>query len=264
MEGIGEGYALDRYTFAYAPSAQALYHAREAAGRPADSLLAVENPDGTLAFPEYEVRSVRKHFEESQTIFLPREKATKAAVLNAMQRAAVLHFSTHGSAGWDEANRAALTLADGRLFLSELSSLHLQAARYAILSACETGVPALKNLDEVESLPSGLMQSGVPGVVGSLWSVDDLSTAMLIARFYDLWKTESLPPAQALRQAQIWLRDSNTAEKKRLFKHFISQTATRMSEHSAKAFYERIAWDDPDASVFQHPFYWAAFSFTGI
>jgi CHAT domain-containing protein len=48
-------------------------------------------------------------------------------------------------------------------------------------------------------------------VAGSLWSVPDLSTALLVRKFYrNLRAGDS--PAQALRQAQRWLRDSTWAE----------------------------------------------------
>lgn len=54
----------------------------------------------------------------------------------------------------------------------------------------------------------------MPAVVGSLWSVNDLSTALLMHRFYELYLKgdpdaglEPQPPARALRLAQAWLRD---------------------------------------------------------
>ncbi len=262
----GEGeitYALDHYTFTYAPSAQALYHASAAAQRPPDSLLAVDNPDGSLVFTEAEVREVLHHRWQNP-IHLQGAAATKAAVLDALPRAAVLHFSTHGAAGWGEAGQSRLRLTDGDLTLREIYALQLPHARLGVLSACETGVPGTKLPDEVESLPSGLMQSGVPGVVGSLWSVNDLSTALLMARFYDLWREGDLPPAEALRQAQIWMRDSAAAEMRDQFKAAAGLTAQRMSEHSAAAFYARINWEDDDARPFAHPFHWAAFSYTGL
>jgi CHAT domain-containing protein len=100
--------------------------------------------------------------------------------------------------------------------------------------------------------------------VGSLWSVSDMSTSMLMARFYSLWRGDELSPQEALRQAQIWLRDSTTTEKKALFDRFMERQVTRMSADTAQAFYQHIAWDDPDASVFASPFFWAAFTYTGI
>ncbi len=91
--GEPETHALDHYAFTYAPSAQALYHAREAAGRPADTLLAVENPRGDLVFTPDEVQAVRAHFGK-RVRHLPGQQATREAVrgwYSASQCAALFH-----------------------------------------------------------------------------------------------------------------------------------------------------------------------------
>jgi CHAT domain-containing protein len=63
--------------------------------------------------------------------------------------------------------------------------------------------PELKSPDEIISLPTSLMVAGIPTVIGSLWSVDDVSTAILMARFYEeLWRGERQEPLQALLAAQ--------------------------------------------------------------
>jgi CHAT domain-containing protein/tetratricopeptide (TPR) repeat protein/DNA-directed RNA polymerase subunit RPC12/RpoP len=257
--GKDHRYALDEFTFTYVPSAQALYYAHLAADRPAESLLAVDNPDGSLHYTESEVEAVLEHFPGKSTHLLNGE-ARKDAVRQVIGAANVLHFSTHGIAGWSKAETARLKLADGDLTMTELFDLHLESARLAVLSACETGIPGTELPDEVVSLPSAWMQAGVPGVVGSLWSVDDMSTAILMGRFYDLWCDKGLPAPKALRQAQIWLRDSTIEDMKRTFKE---SAAVPMSRKSAKAFYASIGWEDPGVR-FAHPFYWAAFDYSGL
>ena len=262
---VGRRYALDDCTFTFAPSAQVLYHARLGADRPADTLLAVENPDGTLKFTEPEVRSVLSHFP-GISIHLLRDQATKKQVVQAVGSSSVLHFSGHGLAGWLEAESSGIKLADGYLTLMEIFDLNLDQARLAVLSACETGVPGTKLPDEAVSLPSAWMQAGVPGVVGSLWSVNDMSTAMLMAKFYDLWLDEHLSPPHALRQAQIWLRDSTVEDLLLQFKDCMQSGSVRMSAEAAKFFYknDRIAWGDPNDRPFKDPFWWAAFAYTGL
>jgi CHAT domain-containing protein len=44
-------------------------------------------------------------------------------------------------------------------------------------------------------------------VVGSLWPVQDRTTAKLMSRFYKAMWQGGLPPAAALREAQRWLRN---------------------------------------------------------
>lgn len=61
----------------------------------------------------------------------------------------------------------------------------------------------------------------------------------IAAPCYDLWRTDHLPPDQALRQAQIWLRDSTVKE---------------------IAAYGGFFTDKPSDRPYAHPFHWAAFS----
>jgi tetratricopeptide (TPR) repeat protein len=252
-------YALDHYTFAYVPSAQALYHARAAAARPADSLLAVDNPDGRLTFSTMEIAEALRHFPASRR--LAGKEATLQAVRQALPAYAVLHFSTHGWAGWGESEVSGLKLADGNLYLRDLFDLRLERARLGILSACESGLPGTELLEEVVSLPAVMMQAGVPGVLGSLWAVNDLSTAMLIARFYENWRERGLDLPQALREAQRWLRDLFHDESKlsELEAQLPESIANRFAAEQADAFFKIAALRD-----LSHPHYWAAFVFYGV
>jgi CHAT domain-containing protein/TPR repeat protein len=224
----GRLYVLDEINITYTPSAHALWQASLAAKRPVEKLLAVENPDGSLVFSKDEVRTALDMFK--QAIYLPQRKATLKVVKEEMQKTEVLHFSTHGNAGWlntrswQEEKQAWLKLADGYLTLPDIFELDLTKVRLAVLSACETGVPDFELVDEMIGLPAGMMQAGVPEVVGSLWSVNEGSTALLMARFYRFWRKEGKTPQDALRQAQRWLRDS----------------------------------------LFESPYYWAAFTYTGV
>ena len=56
-----------------------------------------------------------------------------------------------------------------------------------MFSACQTAMTEGKRLpDEFLGFPSGFLQAGVPGVVGSFWPVEDLSTSLLMNKFYEL------------------------------------------------------------------------------
>lgn len=168
-------------------------------------------------------------------------------------------------AGWAEPLESRIKLADGDLTLGEILDLRLPVARLAVLSACETGIPGTRQMDEVIHLPSGLVQAGVAGVAASLWSVNEISTAMLMARFYDLWRKDGLEPREALRQAQIWLRDSSDGEKQEFFKKDLPEFSTnKMPGESADTFFKDVVFNDPGGRTFRHPYYWAAFTYTGV
>jgi CHAT domain-containing protein len=262
----GRRYALDALTIRYAPSAGALSQSLAGAALPAEGLLAVDNPDGSLVFSRQEVEAVRSYFPAQQTTVLAGPAATRHAVLHQFTNFPIYHLSTHGWAGWNEPLQGGLLLAGGAtLTLADILDLRLDGARLAVLSACETGVPGTKLPDEVVGLPTGLVQAGVAGVMASLWAVNDLSTAMLMERFYRLWREDGLAPAEALRRAQIWLRDSSNHEKAEYFKRDVPALAGyRMPELVAADLYvERMLQRDGDARQFEHPFYWAAFTMTG-
>jgi CHAT domain-containing protein len=185
-----------------------------------------------------------------------------------LQEYAVLHFSCHGVAGLARPLEGGLVMAhDEMLTLREMLALRLENARLAALSACETGVPGTDLPDEVIGLPSGLLQAGVAGVVASLWSVADLSTMMLMARFFELWKGKGLEPPQALRRAQIWVRDTTNGQKAAYFKSYLPEFQTqseRLPLHVADTLYKASIMARPEGRDFEHPFFWAAFGYTGV
>jgi hypothetical protein len=78
----------------------------------------VDNPDGTLTFSTMEIAEALRHFPASRR--LAEKEATLQAVRQALPDHAVLHFSTHGWAGWGESEVSGLKLADGNLYLRDL------------------------------------------------------------------------------------------------------------------------------------------------
>lgn len=261
----GRRYALDALTFAYAPSARSLLEAQQIANRTgAVSLLAIDDPHGSLPSSGYEVHAALDCFASYE--HLEGKAANHQAVSKGLTSAGVLHFCTHGEVSWIRPQQSCLYLAAGtELTLGEMLNMRLPGARLAVLSACETGIPGTELLDEVISLPAGMLQAGVAGVVASLWAVADLSTAMLMSRFYELWCKQGLQPTEALRQAQIWLRDTTNGEKLQFYRAASNGTAVNHVPSSvADAFFRALAWEDQDARSFMNPYYWATFAYTGL
>jgi CHAT domain-containing protein len=87
-----------------------------------------------------------------------------------------------------------------------LVELPLEGLELVVLSACETGLGAAVGREEgVAGLQRAFHLAGARNVMVSLWHVDDAATLVLMEEFYKrLWdKDQPLPPAQALRQAQL-------------------------------------------------------------
>ncbi|MBD3886934.1 CHAT domain-containing protein [Phormidium tenue FACHB-886] len=248
----GRRYAFDDIHFTYTPNARSLNAAVAIAQRTGtDSILAIDNPLKDLPNSSREVTAAVDTF--SQHKVLKHEEATIGSVLNALSHYNILHLSCHGTANLLEPLNSGLAMSDGLLTLRNLLDLRLieqGGIRLAILSACETGLVGIELMDEAIGLPTGLLQAGVSGVVASLWSVSDLSTMMLLVRFYDLWRKDKLNPAVALRQAQQWVRDTTSQQKAKYFK----DTNPDM--------FQSLILLDPN--YFAHPFHWAAFSYVGV
>ncbi len=265
-------YAMDDVCFTYAPNARALSAARATAARvPPDRIFAIDEPQPVSADPllnsNAEVSAACEHF--SQRKVLGGNSATAQAVRDQLIHHTVLHFSCHGLAGFDHPLDGGIRMAhDEILTLRDILTLRLENARLAVLSTCETGIPGTELPDEVISLPTGLAQAGIAGVVASLWFVSDLSTMMLMAQFYKLWKRDGLEPPAALRQSQLWMRDATNGQKVEYFKDFLPEfkpePRTGLPIHIADTLYKASILSPPDENDFSHPFYWAAFTYTGV
>src|SRR6185437_8772427 len=127
-----------------------------------------------------------------------------------------LHFATHGylDSEHPELSAIVLSLVDrngqaeaGFLRANDIYNLKLRAD-LVVLSACETGLGKEIRGEGIVGLTRGFMYAGVPRVIVSLWSVNDRATEELMAAFYQKLLKDKLPPAEALRQAQIAMRRS--------------------------------------------------------
>jgi CHAT domain-containing protein len=250
----GRRYALDDIHFTYAPNAKSLTAAQAIDQRTgADSILAIDNPREDLPNSSREVTAATDTFP--QPIVLKHKQATVEAVKTALPQATIAHFSCHGTANLTDPLNSGLAMSDGLLTLKDIFALNLAehgGIRLAVLSACETGLSGIENADEAISLPTGLLQAGVAGVVASLWSVSELSTMVLLSRFYTLWQNQHMSPATALRCAQQWLRDASPTDIVDHCRTFIPDL------DSHKELKRSLKYD------YSHPYHWSAFSYTGV
>ncbi|MDM9584869.1 CHAT domain-containing protein [Nostoc sp. GT001] len=261
----GRYYALDGIQFTYAPNARSLSTAQEIAQRTvADSILAIDEPkhEGANPLPnsKREVQAAIATFQNYQVF--TQKQATREAVLAALPDYKILHCSCHGNANLQAPLKSGLAMTgkgeEAILTLHDLLNLKLVennqgGIRLAILSACETALPGIELADEAISLPTGLLQAGVAGVVASLWSVNEISTMVLLTRFYTLWRNQHLEPSQALITAQKWLRDAEADDVVAHCQTFIPELASKEG-----ALYQSLRLD------FSHPCDWAAFSYMGV
>ncbi len=215
-------YLIDHYALALAPSATVLgfcYRKGSSILEQAQEnyrVLALGNPDVgnarfDLPFAEKEITSLEQTFGQIESY--ARKQATTSALITSSGRANLVHLSCHGV--YDERNPlfSALLLAPdstnatGRLEAFKIFGLKLNAS-LVMLSACETGLAKVTGGDEVIGLARGFIFAGTPSLIASLWTVDDLATAITVKRFYRYLKS-GLSKAEALRQAQLVVRDQH-------------------------------------------------------
>ena len=132
-------------------------------------------------------------------------QGTKAAIVQKMPQASIIHLATHGLLDDVRGLGSAIALApsgndDGLLTAEEIFDMKLQAS-LVVLSACNTGEGRITG-DGVIGLSRALISAGVPSVIVSLWAVPDAPTAELMQSFYQNLQ-QNPNKAQALRQAML-------------------------------------------------------------
>jgi len=127
-----------------------------------------------------------------------------------------------------------------RLTLAEIRNdpaFNFSDTQLITLSACNTALSAASGDGrEIDGLGILAQQKGARAVVATLWSVNDVSTGILMQNFYREWTAhQEMPKAEALRQAQLNLLHGVPAD-----------PAASASAHS-----------------YAHPYYWAPFILIG-
>ena len=97
---------------------------------------------------------------------------------------------------------------DGFLTGFEVATAPLFGTELVVLSACESGRGDPDCIRGVRGLRQAFFTAGVQSLVVSLWSVNDQSTADLMAAFYEKLKAGT-DRAEALRQASASIRAKN-------------------------------------------------------
>ncbi len=100
---------------------------------------------------------------------------------------------------------------DKCLTLAEIFGLRLKQCRLVVLSACETALIDTQNRSDYIGLPTGFLYAGAMGTFASLWAVNDLSTALIMVKFYEVLKP-GVSIGQALHDTQRWFKSATTSD----------------------------------------------------
>ncbi len=224
-------YIIERNPVCYSPSASVMKycHAKRKGRR--QNALVVGDPRHDLTHAREEAQTVAELFGAEP---LMGESATKSRVLSLLEQQRkdfdILHFACHGKLDRKQALNSGILLAKeqagemeevedtGLLTATEIFKLQLNA-ELVTLSVCDSGVNERRSGDELIGLTRALIYAGTPSVLVSLWSVDDLSTRLLMERFYLELRKEpaedgspGMTKAAALQAAQKYVMNLTIGE----------------------------------------------------
>jgi CHAT domain-containing protein len=225
-------YLMERNPTCYSPSASVMRycHNKRKGRRRKALILADSRPDRPLLFAREQALSIGGLPGLEAEVYLG-SQATKSLVKRKLaedrEGIDILHFACHGYFNSQQPLKSGIMLApegaaggdaaastgpaaprDGsewNLTAEEIFALEMQAD-LVTLSACESGVNERRPGDELIGLTRALIYAGTPSVAVSLWSVDELSTDILMRKFYESLLDEGTTKADALRESQKYLR----------------------------------------------------------
>lgn len=164
----------------------------------------------------------------------------------------IVHFATHADFNSGSPKNSTIYLWNSQLRLDELKRLKLDSppVDLLVLSACQTALGSR----EAELGFAGLtIASGAKTAIGSLWSVNDAGTLILMQKFYDYLQKEPTKMA-ALRKAQLFMLSGN-------FRVVNGKVRDATGRDTKLEFSPDL--EDANLSSLSHPYYWSGFTIVG-
>lgn len=183
--------ALDRVISSYASTIKSLLFARKKSRRAFNDpqkmmLVGMPRTAGKTDLPgvDQEVKELENLFSAQipTTIF---QSPTRETVLKELRKFEIVHFACHGDSNLFNPTQSCLYLSDGPLTVSDVTSLNIQSCQLAYLSACHTATTKeVRLLDESINISYAMQLAGFPSVIGTLWQVNDASSAEIAKEIY--------------------------------------------------------------------------------
>jgi CHAT domain-containing protein/tetratricopeptide (TPR) repeat protein len=302
---IGDNrYLGDKFLIRYAPSCQVLEFCQQRPSLGSNlNCGTIEDATGDLPCASFEGEQLAVLYSIPDDRRLKGSRqATVSNYRELAQTVQILHSSHHAQSRFDNPLESTLILGDGCITLGQLMTpaWRLPQLSDVFLSCCETGLGLTEITGDILTFSTAFLSAGARSVIGTLWAVDDLATALFSIFYYQEWQQGKNRP-EAVRQAQVKLREltgntlaaSYKLQLTELLKQKLKETdalrkrsqAERKACSSGSSDYRQ--WDEEykkydkigkqiyrylkkldeycqESKPFSHPFYWAAFTCTGI
>ncbi|MEG4805923.1 CHAT domain-containing protein [Microcoleus sp. F8-D3] len=297
-------YLGDKFIIRYAPSCQVLEFCQQRPSPGNNlNCGTIEDATGDLPCASFEGDQLAVLYSIPDDRRLKgRHQATVSNYRELAQTVQILHSSHHAQSRLDNPLESTLILGDGCITLGQLMTpaWRLPQLSDVFLSCCETGLGLTDITGDILTFSTAFLSAGARSVISTLWAVDDLATALFSIFYYQEWQQGKNRP-EAIRQAQVKLRElaGNTlaASYKPLLTEILKQKLIEIHALRKKTKVNRDVFS-VDSSEYQqydkeyekyneigtqiygflknvdkycqkskpfsHPFYWAAFTCTGI
>lgn len=273
--GGDEEFLIDRFEICQVPSLSLLKRC-QARRRPNRSpILVIGNPNAgsDILFSAREAKGIVGHYGGEVEVILRLGKASnKAEVVPLAKRVAQFLYCGHSYFNPERPLSSALILVDENdrecwLSLREIfREMQLPECSEVVLNGCESGMLKPEVADDYVSFPTAFLFRGSKRVVSTLWSVHDLSAALLMDKYHEIMGAGDVHSSAALRIAQQWMRKeikTNDHLRSEIWSRLLKDgggAEKKKGEEVAEAFLKRRDALSPLSS----PLYWAAFFVSGV
>jgi CHAT domain-containing protein len=169
-----------------------------------------------------------------------------------------IFFACHGRFDVDDPRNSALQLklrdtSEKLTFVDLFSDLNLARCRSVLMGACESGLGRTLVAAEYVGLPLAFLAGGVRYVIGTLWQVNQIASAILVARHYELVAGGNFSVPQALNEAQRYTMRLSQDDVVAWLRAYLPERAAALEPAIRKL----------NDAPYAHPYYWAGFYLTG-
>lgn len=133
------------------------------------------------------------------------EEFTQETFESALRNYQLIHFTSHFVLQAGDNSKSFLLLGGGKnrkYTMQEFASQQLDNVEIMIMSACDTANFSASGA-EFESFATMAQKQGAKAILGTLWSVADISTSKFMREFYWFYQIKKTDKAEAIRKAQI-------------------------------------------------------------